>query len=146
MSGGCDAGSSGPSGGYAGPGHASRACPVVPTTAGCRGTSGDGTDNDGWSASSDSKIQDYKDSLQGSQEASRPDRVPTSPGDLPTSPGDLPTSPGRLSAGSGDVSAGDLLSGAGDLSAGLHSASLLPDSQLPLVGCPRGRLLYLSSL
>jgi hypothetical protein len=40
-----------------------------------------------------------------------------------------------LSAGSGDLSAGDLLSGAGGLSAGLHSASVLPNSQSPLVSC-----------
>lgn len=120
MPGGCDAGSSGPGGCHADPCHASNAGPDDAATASCGRPCVDGTDDDGWSASGDSNIQNYKDSLQSAEEAS--------------GPGHLPTGPGSLSAGSGAVSAGDLLSGAGDLSADLHSASVLPDSQLPLVG------------
>ena len=59
MSGRCNAGSGGPSRCYAGPGHAANAGPghaanAGPgdaTTASCGGPCGDGTDDDGWSAS-----------------------------------------------------------------------------------------------
>lgn len=74
----------------------------------------------GRTASGGEEIQNYQDSLQGSQEA---------PG-----PGSLPAGPGGVSAGSGGLPAGDLLPGSGGLPTGLHSAPVLPDSQLPLVG------------